>query len=218
MVQQTDLRAIMELAAKFTVARMLERDDLPTVTKISYRSAFMNFLSADAGLWLRDDRCRCGIGCYRTKFNLVIARQIQKEFGKKNRSSWPCRCWKGSMGFSGWVNPWVIISALMNRQKKYTAKPSRFRISWFILILNWSAMWSGRTAQDKKQLENPQTNPVMSSAIWPERWCGCIMMPRPPRPRNRNSTRFLLIKNYRPICRNLYCAQILSPGWSAGWN
>jgi tyrosyl-tRNA synthetase len=77
---------IMELAAKFTVARMLERDDFSkrynNQQPISIHEFFYPLMQGYDSVIIDAD---VEIGATEQKFNLVIGRQIQKEFGKEQQ-------------------------------------------------------------------------------------------------------------------------------------
>ena len=73
---------IMELAASFTVARMLERDDFSkrfaAQKPISIHEFFYPLMQGYDSVMIKAD---VEIGATEQKFNLVIGRQIQKEYG-----------------------------------------------------------------------------------------------------------------------------------------
>ena len=75
---------IMGLAAKFTVARMLERDDFANRYKqkmpISIHEFFYPLMQGYDSVMIDAD---VEIGATEQKFNLVIGRQIQKEYSKE---------------------------------------------------------------------------------------------------------------------------------------
>jgi tyrosyl-tRNA synthetase len=77
---------IMELAAKFTVARMLERDDFAKrythQLPISIHEFFYPLMQGYDSVMIHAD---VELGATEQKFNLVIARQIQKEYGKEEQ-------------------------------------------------------------------------------------------------------------------------------------
>lgn len=77
---------IMGLAAKFTVARMLERDDFDKRYKsqqpISIHEFFYPLMQGYDSVMIDAD---VELGATEQKFNLVIARQIQKEYGKEQQ-------------------------------------------------------------------------------------------------------------------------------------
>jgi len=77
---------IMELAAKFTVARMLERDDFAkryiNQLPISIHEFFYPLMQGYDSVMIDAD---VELGATEQKFNLVIARQIQKEYGKEQQ-------------------------------------------------------------------------------------------------------------------------------------
>lgn len=74
---------IMELASKFTVARMLERDDFEkryaAQQPISIHEFFYPLMQGYDSVMIHAD---VEIGATEQKFNLVIGRQIQKEYGQ----------------------------------------------------------------------------------------------------------------------------------------
>jgi tyrosyl-tRNA synthetase len=75
---------IMNLASKFTVARMLERDDFAKRYKdqqpISIHEFFYPLMQGYDSVMIQAD---VEIGATEQKFNLVIGRQIQKEYGQE---------------------------------------------------------------------------------------------------------------------------------------
>lgn len=75
---------IMELASKFTIARMLERDDFAYRYKherpISIHEFFYPLMQGYDSVAVKAD---VEIGATEQKFNLLIARQIQKEYKQK---------------------------------------------------------------------------------------------------------------------------------------
>ena len=77
---------IMELASKFTVARMLERDDFAkrysSQQPISIHEFFYPLMQGYDSVMIEAD---VEIGATEQKFNLIIARQIQKEYGQESQ-------------------------------------------------------------------------------------------------------------------------------------
>lgn len=77
---------IMELASKFTVARMLERDDFAkryqSQQPISIHEFFYPLMQGYDSVMIKAD---VEIGATEQKFNLIIARQIQKEYGQESQ-------------------------------------------------------------------------------------------------------------------------------------
>lgn len=75
---------IMELASKFTVARMLERDDFANrysnQLPISIHEFFYPLMQGYDSVMIEAD---VELGATEQKFNLVIGRQIQKEYGQQ---------------------------------------------------------------------------------------------------------------------------------------
>jgi len=78
------LREIMELASKFTIARMLERDDFEKRYKeglpIAVHEFFYPLMQAYDSVMIRAD---VEIGATEQKFNLVAGRHIQEAFGQR---------------------------------------------------------------------------------------------------------------------------------------
>ncbi len=74
---------IMDLASKFTVARMLERDDFAkrfsNQQSISIHEFFYPLMQGYDSVMIKAD---IEIGATEQKFNLMIGRQIQKEYGQ----------------------------------------------------------------------------------------------------------------------------------------
>ena len=77
-----DFREIMELSAKFTVARMLERDDFEKRYKsgnpISIHELFYPLMQAYDSVAIKAD---VEIGATEQKFNLLTGREIQQDYG-----------------------------------------------------------------------------------------------------------------------------------------
>ncbi len=77
-----DFKEIMELAAKFTVARMLERDDFEKRYKsgspISVHELFYPLMQAYDSVAIKAD---VEIGATEQKFNLLTGREIQMDYG-----------------------------------------------------------------------------------------------------------------------------------------
>jgi tyrosyl-tRNA synthetase len=77
---------IMELASKFTMARMLERDDFAkryeSQQPISIHEFFYPLMQGYDSVMVNAD---VEIGATEQKFNLIIARQIQKEYGMESQ-------------------------------------------------------------------------------------------------------------------------------------
>ncbi len=81
---QMNFRQLMRLAANFTVARMLERDDFSNRFKqqipISIHELFYPLMQAYDSVMIRAD---VEIGATEQKFNLLTGRQIQELYGQK---------------------------------------------------------------------------------------------------------------------------------------
>ncbi len=77
---------VMELASKFTVARMLERDDFSkrysNQLPISIHEFFYPLMQGYDSVMIKAD---VELGATEQKFNLVIGRQIQQEYGQEQQ-------------------------------------------------------------------------------------------------------------------------------------
>jgi len=77
---------VMGLAARFTVARMLERDDFEKRFReqkpISLHEMFYPIMQGYDSVMIRAD---VEIGATEQKFNLLVGRQLQQEFGQEPR-------------------------------------------------------------------------------------------------------------------------------------
>lgn len=80
--EKMNFREIMELAAKFTVARILERDDFErrykSNTPISIHELFYPLMQAYDSVAIKAD---VEIGATEQKFNLLTGREIQQDYG-----------------------------------------------------------------------------------------------------------------------------------------
>jgi tyrosyl-tRNA synthetase len=77
-----DFQAVMGLAARYTVARILERDDFQTRMKagvpISIHELFYPLMQGHDSVQIR---CDVEIGATEQKFNILVGRQLMKEAG-----------------------------------------------------------------------------------------------------------------------------------------
>lgn len=82
--KEMSFEQVMNLAGKFTVARMLERDDFSnrysTQQPISIHEFFYPLMQGYDSVVIKAD---VELGATEQKFNLVIGRSIQKEYGQK---------------------------------------------------------------------------------------------------------------------------------------
>jgi tyrosyl-tRNA synthetase len=152
---------IMELAAKFTVARMLERDDFANRYKnqlpISIHEFFYPLMQGYDSVMIDAD---VELGATEQKFNLVIARQIQKEFGKEEQIVLTLPVLEGVDGVQRMSKSSGNYIGIDEPPKEIYGKtlsiPDQLIYPYFELI---SDVDLGELARIKKQLENPQTNP-----------------------------------------------------------
>jgi tyrosyl-tRNA synthetase len=152
---------IMELAAKFTVARMLERDDFANRYKnqlpISIHEFFYPLMQGYDSVMIDAD---VELGATEQKFNLVIARQIQKEFGKEEQIVLTLPVLEGVDGVQRMSKSLGNYIGIDEPPKEIYGKtlsiPDQLIYPYFELI---SDVDLGELARIKKQLENPQTNP-----------------------------------------------------------
>jgi tyrosyl-tRNA synthetase len=152
---------IMELAAKFTVARMLERDDFANRHKnqlpISIHEFFYPLMQGYDSVMIDAD---VELGATEQKFNLVIARQIQKEFGKEEQIVLTLPVLAGVDGVQRMSKSLGNYIGIDEPPKEIYGKtlsiPDQLIYPYFELI---SDVELGELGKIKKQLENPQTNP-----------------------------------------------------------
>jgi tyrosyl-tRNA synthetase len=82
--EKMSLKEIMELSSRFTIARLLERDDFENRYKsgipISLHEFFYPIMQAYDSVMIKAD---VEIGATEQKFNLVTGRQIQESFGQE---------------------------------------------------------------------------------------------------------------------------------------
>ena len=152
---------IMELAAKFTVARMLERDDFANrYTKqlpISIHEFFYPLMQGYDSVMIDAD---VELGATEQKFNLIIARQIQKEYGKEQQIVLTLPVLEGIDGtqrMSKSLGNYIGIDEPDNETYgKIMSIPDTLIYPYFELLTGVSL---GELSDIKKQLENPNVNP-----------------------------------------------------------
>lgn len=160
---QMSFAEIMNLAAKFTVARMLERDDFSRRYKnqqpISIHEFFYPLMQGYDSVMIKAD---VEIGATEQKFNLVIGRQIQKEYGQESQIVLTLPVLEGIDGvqrMSKSLGNYIgIDEAPEETFGKTMSIPDNLIYPYFELI-------SDVTLEDliriKEQLEDPKTNPVI---------------------------------------------------------
>jgi tyrosyl-tRNA synthetase len=152
---------IMELAAKFTVARMLERDDFSkrysNQLPISIHEFFYPLMQGYDSVMIEAD---VELGATEQKFNLVIARQIQKEYGKEQQIVLTLPVLDGIDGtqrMSKSLGNYVGIDESQNEMYgKIMSIPDTLIYPYFELVTDIGLT---ELREIKQQLENPQINP-----------------------------------------------------------
>jgi tyrosyl-tRNA synthetase len=152
---------IMELAAKFTVARMLERDDFAQRYKnqlpISIHEFFYPLMQGYDSVMIDAD---VELGATEQKFNLVIARQIQKEFGKDQQIVLTLPVLEGIDGtqrMSKSIGNYIGIDEPANETYgKVMSIPDTLIYPYFELV---SDVGLKELSKIKSQLEDPKINP-----------------------------------------------------------
>jgi len=105
------LKGLLNLAGKYTVARMLGEDDFEKRYKNDSPISIVEFLypllQAYDSVAVRAD---IELGGNDQKFNLLVGREIQRDFGSPRRWSSPCRSWKALMACEKCQNHTAITS------------------------------------------------------------------------------------------------------------
>jgi tyrosyl-tRNA synthetase len=152
---------IMELAAKFTVARMLERDDFSkrysNQLPISIHEFFYPLMQGYDSVMIEAD---VELGATEQKFNLVISRQIQKEYGKEQQIVLTLPVLEGIDGtqrMSKSLGNYVGIDEHHNEMYgKIMSIPDTLIYPYFELLTD---VGLSELKEIKQQLEDPQINP-----------------------------------------------------------
>ena len=153
---------IMNLASKFTVARMLERDDFSkrynNRQPISIHEFFYPLMQGYDSVMIQAD---VEIGATEQKFNLVIGRQIQKEYGQESQVVLTLPVLEGIDGvqrMSKSLGNYIGIDEAPEEMFGKTMRISDDLIySYFELVTDVNL---AELQQIKEQLENPGINPV----------------------------------------------------------
>jgi len=152
---------IMGLASKFTVARMLERDDFSNrysnQLPISIHEFFYPLMQGYDSVMIKAD---VELGATEQKFNLVIARQIQKEYDIKQQIVLTLPVLVGVDGtqrMSKSLGNYIGIDEPANETYgKVMSIPDELIFPYFELITDVSL---SDLVDIKKDLNDPQTNP-----------------------------------------------------------
>jgi len=153
---------VMELASKFTVARMLERDDFAkryaAQQPISIHEFFYPLMQGYDSVMVRAD---VEIGATEQKFNLVIGRQIQKEYGQEPQVVLTLPVLEGIDGvqrMSKSLGNYIGIDEAPEEMFGKTMRiPDKLIYSYFELVTDVSLE---ELEEIKQQLQDPSVNPV----------------------------------------------------------
>ena len=153
---------IMNLASKFTVARMLERDDFDKRYKdqqpISIHEFFYPLMQGYDSVMIQAD---VEIGATEQKFNLVIGRQIQKEYGQEPQVVLTLPVLEGIDGtqrMSKSLGNYIGIDETPQEiYGKTMSIPDNLIYSYFELITDVDL---NELKSIKAKLENPDVNPM----------------------------------------------------------
>jgi len=152
---------IMELASKFTVARMLERDDFSKrytgQLPISIHEFFYPLMQGYDSVMIKAD---VEMGATEQKFNLVIGRQIQKEYGQEPQIVLTLPVLEGIDGtqrMSKSLGNYIGIDEAANETYgKVMSIPDKLIYPYFELVTDVSL---NELKSIKAQLEDSKTNP-----------------------------------------------------------
>jgi len=152
---------IMELASKFTVARMLERDDFSKrysgQLPISIHEFFYPLMQGYDSVMIRAD---VEMGATEQKFNLVIGRQIQKEYGQEPQIVLTLPVLEGVDGtqrMSKSLGNYIGIDEAANETYgKVMSIPDKLIYPYFELVTDVSL---DELKSIKAQLDDSNTNP-----------------------------------------------------------
>ncbi|RMH65463.1 MAG: tyrosine--tRNA ligase [Calditrichaeota bacterium] len=152
---------IMSMAASFTVARMLERDDFArryaAQLPISIHEFFYPLMQGYDSVEIKAD---VELGATEQKFNLVIGRHIQKEYGMEPQIILTMPVLEGLDGkqrMSKSLGNYIGIDEPANEMYGKTMSiPDELIYRYFELVTDVSA---GELAEIKAQLEDGHTNP-----------------------------------------------------------
>ncbi len=153
---------VMELASKFTVARMLERDDFAkryaAQQPISIHEFFYPLMQGYDSVMVQAD---VEIGATEQKFNLVIGRQIQKEYGQEPQVVLTLPVLEGIDGvqrMSKSLGNYIGIDEAPEEMFGKTMRiPDKLIYSYFELVTDVSLE---ELEEIKRQLQDPSVNPV----------------------------------------------------------
>ncbi len=111
------------MAAKHTVARMLERDDFGKRYRGNQPIAIHEFLyplvQGYDSVALKAD---IELGGTDQKFNLLVGRELQRHYGQSRSASSPCRCSRGWTASTRCPSRWATTSASTSRPSEIFGK------------------------------------------------------------------------------------------------
>ena len=153
---------VMDLAAKFTVARLLERDDFSNRYKegkpISLHEFFYPLMQGFDSVAIQAD---VEIGATEQKFNLVAARQIQREYGQEPQVILTLPVLEGIDGtqrMSKTLGNYVGIDEPPDEMfGKVMSIPDELILKYFTLVTDYSVE---QLKDVRKRLDDPAANPM----------------------------------------------------------
>lgn len=153
---------VMDLAAKFTVARLLERDDFSNRYKegkpISLHEFFYPLMQGFDSVAIQAD---VEIGATEQKFNLVAARQIQREYGQEPQVILTLPVLEGIDGtqrMSKTLGNYVGIDEPPDEMfGKVMSIPDELILKYFTLVTDYSVE---QLKDVRKRLDDPAVNPM----------------------------------------------------------
>ncbi|RKY49619.1 MAG: tyrosine--tRNA ligase [Candidatus Neomarinimicrobiota bacterium] len=153
---------VMDLAARFTVARLLERDDFSNRYKegkpISLHEFFYPLMQGFDSVAIQAD---VEIGATEQKFNLVAARQIQREYGQEPQVILTLPVLEGIDGtqrMSKTLGNYVGIDEPPDEMfGKVMSIPDELILKYFTLVTDYSVE---QLKDVRKRLDDPAVNPM----------------------------------------------------------
>jgi len=153
---------IMSLAAKFTVARILERDDFTKRYQegnpISLHEFFYPLMQGYDSVAIKSD---VELGATEQKFNLLAARHVQREYNQEPQVVLTLPVLEGIDGtqrMSKSLGNYVGIDETPEEMfGKIMSIPDNLIYKYFTLVTNYHL---DQLANVKKRLEDPKTNPM----------------------------------------------------------
>lgn len=153
---------IMELASKFTVARILERDDFQKRLKegqpISIHEFFYPLMQGYDSVAIKAD---VEIGATEQKFNLLTARQIQREYGLEPQVILTLPVLEGIDGtqrMSKSLGNYIGIDETPDEIfGKVMSIPDNLILKYFTLVTDYSMI---QLKNVERRLKDPSTNPM----------------------------------------------------------